>query len=183
MKELMWKLLARVLARPAVADYLIKRAKKTPYSHIYKDGDCYMERYWLFNPYALTDEEKAAQKWWQKRLPSVRLHRIRQEDRDRASHDHPWQARTIILKGGYSEQRVADHRRSRNGRWVTFHTFHARVAGSTAPINFGEYHQITEVYGETWTIFITWKYMGTWGFLVDGVKVPWREYLNAGKTE
>jgi hypothetical protein len=28
-----------------------------------------------------------------------------------------------------------------------------------------------------WTLFITWRYQGTWGFDVDGSKVPWREYL------
>lgn len=64
MKELLWKMLARYLAQPARAERLIARAKKTPYTHIWKDGSCYMERYWLFNPYALTDAEKAAQRWW-----------------------------------------------------------------------------------------------------------------------
>lgn len=43
---------ARILARPTVADWLIKRAHCTPYSHIKgADGSIYMERYWLFNPY------------------------------------------------------------------------------------------------------------------------------------
>jgi hypothetical protein len=31
--------------------------------------------------------------------------------------------------------------------------------------------------GGAWTIFITGKYRGTWGFLVDGAKVQWRKYL------
>jgi hypothetical protein len=35
--------------------------------------------------------------------------------------------------------------------------------------------------GGATTLFITGKYRGTWGFLVDGVKVPWREYLGIGE--
>jgi hypothetical protein len=31
--------------------------------------------------------------------------------------------------------------------------------------------------GGAWTLFFTWRYQGTWGFLVDGAKVPWRKYL------
>lgn len=53
-----------------------------------------------------------------------------------------------------------------------------RTAGYTGRLLFGEYHRIIEVSdGGVWTLFITWKYQGTWGFLVDGVKVPYRKYL------
>lgn len=31
--------------------------------------------------------------------------------------------------------------------------------------------------GGAWTLFISWRWRGVWGFLVDGRKVPWREYL------
>lgn len=39
--------LAWLLSRPTVADWLIRRAMRTPYIHI----DGYMSRWWLFNPY------------------------------------------------------------------------------------------------------------------------------------
>ncbi len=50
MINLFWRLVAKVLARPAIADWLIARAKLTPYQHIMSaDGtEMYMGRWWLF---------------------------------------------------------------------------------------------------------------------------------------
>ena len=47
---LFWRLVAKLLARPAIADWLIARAKLTPYQHIMSaDGtEMYMGRWWLF---------------------------------------------------------------------------------------------------------------------------------------
>lgn len=53
-----------------------------------------------------------------------------------------------------------------------------RKAGTTAALKFGEYHRITEVsIGGVWTLFVTGKYRGAWGFDVDGIKVQWKHYL------
>jgi hypothetical protein len=55
---------------------------------------------------------------------------------------------------------------------------HLRVPGDTARLMFGEYHRIAQISdGGVWTLFITGRNRGTWGFMVDGKKVPWREYL------
>ena len=102
--NLFWRILAKVLARPAVADWLIARAKLTPYQHIMSaDGtEMYMGRWWLFNPYSR--ETHKSRFWW---CPwSFRIHHILREDADRDLHDHPWNARTIILRGWYTEQRL-----------------------------------------------------------------------------
>lgn len=160
----MWNLLARLLARPAIANWLITRAMRTPYMHIAKDGDVYMERYWLFNSYERgpTQQERSKYPW----CPfNIRIHWIRRADEDRHLHDHPWNARTFILRGGYVEQRV-------EGLSI------CRPAGVSARLNYGEFHRITQVQPDgAWTLFISGPYQGTWGFLVDGVKVKWREYL------
>lgn len=164
------RLLAKVLARPRVVDWLIQRAKKTPYTHIMsEDGSVvYMERYWLFNPYP-ADTSGSERRGWQFPI-SMRLHRIVREDLDRHLHDHPWNARTIILRGWYYENRLQPDGLTRG-------VF--RTEGQTATLKFGEYHRITQVsQGGVWTLFITGPYRGTWGFMVDGVKVPWRKYLN-----
>lgn len=179
MKELLWKLLAKVVSIPVVADYLINRSKKTPYFHL----PGYMNRWWLFNSYGFdTNQSEAARherpiKW----LPSIRVHHILRADDSRDLHDHPWEARTIILKGWYQERRlVREHIYSRNNlSAITVSTtrFLVRKSGDTAAIDFGEYHSIDEVSeGGVFTLFFTWDYKGTWGFLVDGKKVPWREY-------
>lgn len=168
-----WKLLARFAARPAVANWLIRRAMKTPFSHLPSNEDpSYMERYWLFNPYPISS---ANRKRWQ--FPwSIRIHHIKRCDFDRDLHDHPWNARTMILKGHYIETRLDRAAKPTLTFW--------RKEGDTAKLAFNEYHQINEVSdGGVWTLFITGPWRGVWGFLVDGAKVPWRTYLNVDDTE
>lgn len=151
------KTIARILAIPAVTCWLIHRAQRTPYSHL----EGYMERWWLLNPYdQATHTTKHSWFPW-----SVHIHRILRRDNDRALHDHPWNARTFILHGWYQEVRE-------DGAVIR------RTAGDTARLNFGEFHQIVKVSdGGVWTLFITSKFKGAWGFKVDGVKVPFWEYL------
>jgi hypothetical protein len=174
--NLIWNIIAKLCAHPRITDWLITRAMRTPYTPIYTpDGRLYMSRYWLFNPYPANTSGQSA-RW---RFPiSIRIHHILLPNADRAHHDHPWNARTIILRNYYVESRPrpfnpyitssADHDQ-----------LHWRNTGDTATLNFGEYHYISHVPLEgVWTLFITGKYRGTWGFLVNGKKVHWREYLN-----
>lgn len=173
----MLNLLARFLARPRVADWLIRRAMRTPYSPIVTDGLLYMERFWLFNPYPATGASGSDRKRWQFPI-SIRIHHIVLPDQDRHLHDHPWNARTFILRGGYTEVRPADIDEPRVRIRTTGPSQHCRAAGDTVALRFGEYHRITEVSpGGVWTLFVTGKYQGTWGFLVNGAKVQWRKYL------
>lgn len=174
MRELLWRAIAFVVSRKPIADYLIERSKKTPYFHL----EGYMNRWWLFNAYSPDKEKDSAERYkrkWPSWFPSIRIHHILREDRGRHLHDHPWNARTIILKGWYTERRLIE------GKWGDKHIVESnRTKGQTARILFGQYHSIDEVSpGGVYTLFFTWKYGGTWGFLVDGKKVPWREYDNA----
>jgi len=169
--DLFWRGVASIVSRPAVADWLIRRSKRTVYRPIPEDGS-YMERWWLFNPYEEYDGIEIKEWDW---LPSIRIHHIKRKDRDRHFHDHPWDARTIILKNFYDEVRLEVN----GGK-----DFYVRSAGDTTTLKFGEFHRITYVPPEgVWTLFITWKYRGVWGFLVDGVKIPWCEYLSAGNNQ
>lgn len=169
--QLLWKAAAWIVARPRVADWLIRRAKRTPYFHITSpDGqEIYMGRWWLFNPYDY-DTRQPRRRW----CPiSIRIHHIMRHDDDRHLHDHPWNARTIVLKGYYFEETPKQ-----------FKTLVKRGAGDTARIGFGQFHRIHTVsQGGVYTLFISGKHRGTWGFLVDGVKVPWREYLGITDKE
>lgn len=189
MLDIFWRLLAKLLSRPAVSSWLIARAQRTPYLHIMSaDGtEMYMGRWWLFNPYNNETRERRL-KWspW-----SIRIHHIKRADGDRDLHDHPWNARTIILRGTYTEQRLLD------GKDPALHSllldsaakglpldgaftateYITRNPGDTAQLRFGEYHRIDEVSdGGVYTLFISGPYQGTWGFLVNGIKVPWRTY-------
>ncbi len=186
MINLFWRLLAKVLARPAIAAWLITRAQRTPYLHIWSaDGqEVYMGRWWLFNPYDNETRERRF-KWspW-----SIRIHHIMRPDADRDLHDHPWNARTVILRGWYAEERLEPHQfadflnKDVDLRWVPGNEIKAlvnryRIAGDTAQLNHGEYHRIDKVSpGGVYTLFITSRWKGDWGFLVNGVKVAWRDY-------
>lgn len=190
MIDLFWRLVAKPLARPAVAAWLIARAQRTPYLHIMSaDGaDMYMGRWWLFNPYSRETHKPAL--WW---CPwSFRIHHIMRHDEDRDLHDHPWNARTIILRGWYMEQRQASEEWKKAVRSGMVPNPHPKIVdwvmkdacewirrdqGDTARLNHGEYHRIDQISpGGVYTLFITSKWRGDWGFLVNGVKVPWRTY-------
>jgi hypothetical protein len=49
MLNIFWRIIAKILARPAIAEWLIKRAQLTPYQHIMPaDGtEMYMGRWWF----------------------------------------------------------------------------------------------------------------------------------------
>lgn len=133
MVELLWKILALVLSRRPIADYLVFRAFRTPYTDITSpDGtDVYMKRWWLFNSY-VADRwgNEDPRYWW---IPfSIRVHHIHRPDVDRHLHDHPWAFRSFILMGGYVEQRE-------NGlMW-------RRGRGATVAVKHGEFHRIAYV--------------------------------------
>lgn len=161
--DYLWRavaLLCSLLAGPIIA-----RAKRTPYVHLAG----YMKRWWLFNAYQASDEKYIRQGWLMSRLPSVRVHCILRPDTDDHLHDHPWEARTIILRGAYWEELEGG-----DGEW--------RQPGDTKRVRYGEFHRIGWVEPRdedegVYTLFFTWGYIGTWGFKVNGVKVPWRDYL------
>lgn len=175
MKKWLWKVIGRFVARPAVANWLIRQASKTPYMHLPTNEDpSYMERHWLFNPYSRVTN-KPRYGWF---FPwSIRVHHIKREDYDRALHDHPWNARTFILKGWYVEKRLNPKFKLGSAHELE-HAIHVRRPGDTAKLGHNEYHTICEVSeGGVFTLFISGPWQGVWGFLVNGVKVEWRKYL------
>ena len=186
MRALAWRLIAWALVRPRVVAWLIARSKRTPYYPIMnRDGtEMYMERHWLFNPYGKGPDGKATPARWPL-VPSIRVHHILRADDDGALHDHPWNARTIILRGWYKEElpgdlfnqgddvRTHDH----EGEFCPREVWN-RATGHTGRVLFNSYHRISEVSpGGVYTLWFTWRYRGTWGFKVNGVKIPYYEYL------
>lgn len=178
--EWLWQELAWTLCLPAVVDWLIARAERRPYFHLQDpDGSYYMRRFWLFNPY--TFGQGAARTGWRSWFPSVRLHHIMRRDLDEHMHDHPWEARTIILRGSYKEERLEGTMCSEYlgfRKPVDIVRPYLRLPGDTCRLDYGTFHNISQVsLGGVWTLFITWKYKGVWGFRVDGEKIPHKVYL------
>jgi hypothetical protein len=177
MRNHAWALIAWLVSRPVVFRYLLRRAMRTPYSHIQgSGGDVYMYRYWLFNPYSEDEGIKTGagsdldnRRW--KSLPAIRIHHITRPDSDRWRHNHPWlRARTLVAQGDYDETREIA-----TGLTADF----TRRAGDTAELNHDTYHRITRVSdGGVYTVFLCWRSVGSWSFKGDdGTVVPWRKYL------
>lgn len=178
MRGFIWRLVGWVCARPAVAAWLIRRAQRNPYSHI---GD-YMGRFWLFNPYDRVPGMV--------RIPflpwAFRVHHICRPDGDRHLHNHPWNARSIILRGGYREQREASPEVAAEfADWVAafgseaISEYYDRRPGDSFTIGADDYHAIRELFeGEAWTLFITSRWRHVWGFKVENRHIEHRDYLN-----
>lgn len=170
-------------------DRLITYAKRTPYFHL----PGYMERYWLV-PYRQRisreiDEGTAVSYdgtgpvsfrerpfvWCSQQLGiAIRLHHILRSDTGRHPHDHPWSFVTVILRGGYYEMLFDEHGVCTSTTWhgpgsILFrraNTWHRLIV----PLDEGK---------ECWTLFITGPWKQTWGFLVDGKKIDYRDYESA----
>jgi hypothetical protein len=136
-----------------------------PCREIYaEDGKLYLERYRVFG-------WTEGSTW---RGPSLYLHRFRLPDQDVAPHNHPWKwARSLILSGGYTEER------SHASGMILIDDGKRRLsAGSLNRIGAGTFHRITEIHGETWTLFLVAPKSRSWVFWVSRRgPVPWRERL------
>lgn len=175
-----------------IADWLIARAKKTPYFHLPK----YMNRWWLM-PYApgSTDAEMKHGQYtanWRKEPflwllqqfgIGVRVHEILRSDygvplpngekyddgRPAMFHDHPWPYITVILKRGYFEVTPVFVDGMYTGTRKRFYG-----PGSVLFRRAQSWHRLElprhTPYGEEQvctTLFITFKYKQRWGYLVQ----------------
>jgi len=101
------------------------------------------------------------------------LHHFLSSDAGADLHNHPWSGRSIILSGGYREERrVGD-------------TIVERVCrvGDTSTLQPDTFHRldILDVEAGCWTLFYAGPHVQSWGFWdrVTGVVTPWRVALRA----
>lgn len=128
---------------------------------LHADGTVYMERFSLFETPWL----------------SARIHHIASPDWDRDMHDHPWTFLSVVVSGGYTEERptrfhkpiwLGDNTESRNSS--------RRSVGSIALRHATDRHVISSVDPETWTVFVYGPLRQWWGFYTRAGKVYWRDY-------
>lgn len=114
----------------------------------------------------------------------VYVHQIFRPDADRDTHDHPWPFRSLVLRGGYSEEvRLAP------GADVSSEVWRGRGRAHVMPTY--RSHRIVQVRPRTWTLLVVGPKMREWGFWVPPARlpgyvarpgnctlrwVPWREY-------
>lgn len=179
-----------------LADALIRRAKRTPYFHLYDaDGSTYMERYWLV-PYVDKEDKPGCHNalWYRQPITwlvqrfglAIRLHLIRRADNDRVMHDHPWDFWSTVLRGWYIEARPFD-----NGRPCftldcddELDERTLRAQGSVAFRRATDRHRIVEVApGGVWTLFVTSRPRHWWGFYTPIGKVYYQDYESRHNLE
>jgi hypothetical protein len=117
---------------------------------------------------------------WRFKTPwfSIMLHRHVGPDPGRALHDHPWTFWSLILRGGYTEERS----------WVMKSFFerkrlcgpaHTRTwrAGSLHKVGLYDAHRITRLSRvPTWTLIFTGPIKQKWGFYPNGQFVRHESY-------
>jgi hypothetical protein len=186
---LLFTFVVLVIAHVAVylPDYLIRRAKRTPYFHL-RDGD-YMRRWWLV-PYLqrkyrtegtkLVVDGTGPVSFWRRPIAwviqrcglAIRVHEIMDSDRHRHPHNHPWWYVTIIMDGWYWEDRYAPDGRHLGGQ------FHG--PGHILFRRANSFHSLTLPGGphgsKVTTLFITGTKSQPWGFVTEEGFVPHMTY-------
>lgn len=96
------------------------------------------------------------------------IHRIWRADADVFLHNHPWAwARFLCVSGGYTEERLV------RGEIVR----RAVMPGDVNAIDRDTFHSAVCVLPNTWTVGVVGPRVQDWGFLVDDVVVPHKEYF------
>jgi hypothetical protein len=100
----------------------------------------------------------------------LHLHRFHRGDEDPEMHNHPWWCASLILAGGYIEERLRA-----DGAVVAFD----RGPGSVNVIGAEVFHRVDLSGGECWTVFLNAPASQRWGFINRHARhfVPWREFI------
>lgn len=103
--------------------------------------------------------------WYRGRiLPNIYLHFFFKGDQDRDLHNHPWNATTFVLSGGYSEEYLT---RTPGATYAHDYMIKRRVlkAGNVARIGAEHYHRVDLYLKGCWTLFFAGDILQSWGFM------------------
>jgi hypothetical protein len=94
---------------------------------------------------------------------SIYIHGIYEADQDKHLHNHPWDYKSIVLKGSYIEETLTGNNVMRPLKMVTR--------------DGKDYHKIKELKSKSvYTLFIVSPVKRIWGYLVDGSWMNHEEY-------
>jgi len=99
------------------------------------------------------------------------LHQFHRGDEGKDLHNHPWYATSLILLGGYREERLV-------GGEVEMRYY---LPGDLNYLSRDTFHRIDIEEGECWTLFAVGRRIQEWSFLdvATGALIPWRDALRA----
>lgn len=113
----------------------------------------------------------------------ILLHHILLPDAARALHDHPFSFVSVILRGGYTEERewLRPNGEPMIRHWPSgrpHHTQHRMRTGRWHFMRAEGLHRIAELHGDCWTLVLTGPRRRVWGFVEPaGEWTDWRTYL------
>jgi hypothetical protein len=114
----------------------------------------------------------------------VYIHRFHQSDGDSALHNHPWRwAISLILAGGYREERRTSTSEKTGDRWWEKHSvevFEYRP-GDINVLTSETFHRVDLFEDEAWSLFVVGPKFSHWGFWnrASQEMTPWRTFLAA----
>lgn len=121
-----------------------------------------------------------------KEIGRLYIHRFHRGDEDPELHDHPWHGISLILAGGYIEERVVYDFDGDGGRSIRVRRFGPGSLNVILPTTF---HRVDLIGKSAWTLFATGPIVKSWGFASrDGqVFTHWKTFVAAkgplkGKT-
>jgi len=121
-------------------------ARTSEVQHIQRDGQPYLERYFLAG-WSPTNRRSG---------PAVFLHHFVASDANDAVHSHPWGwSASLILAGGYHEERC-----DRLGHMTT----HDYKPGDLNVLDADVKHRIDLIERDCWTLFLAGSFEKSWAF-------------------
>jgi len=124
------------------------------------------------------------------RIGRVLIHRMEAPDPGVDLHDHPWWFVSLVLWGGYTEQRIDTRiaptmaKLAENDPGLLRGVLQTRRPGSVRSMRLDECHTITELHRRTcWTLVIGGPRRRPWGFYLPGGWVDERTYDETIRVE
>ena len=109
------------------------------------------------------------------------LHRFHRSDDAGALHNHPWKwAVSLVLKGGYSEERrVPDRSGAEDGRGQYVVKRSTVRPWSLNFLTHRDFHRVDLLAEEAWTLFLVGPLVQSWGFWDrnTGTFTDWKKFL------
>lgn len=105
-------------------------------------------------------------------LFAIYVHWIFLPDNDRDCHDHPWNFKSFVLRGGYAEHLYYSMKDRKRDKFSTKE--YGRFSYHRMPTYFA--HRITWLKENTVTLIITGRRKRTWGFWTKEGWVKYNDY-------
>lgn len=137
-------------------------------------GGSYLTRYtlgtWVPWRRRAKDASTAEKRKEEKAGWALHVNVFHRSDEDPEPHSHPWPCASLMLSGGYREERASSDR-----------TMKVRVVlpGMINVLPHGVFHRVDLLEGRAITLFLTGPKLSSWAFLDRNALKPWREFIRA----